>query len=331
MNYRHLGDTGLLVSEIAFGCGNVGGLLIRGEPEERVRAVARAMELGVNYFDTAPSYGDGQSEVNLGRVLRELGAQVYVGTKVRLLGADARDIRGAITRSAEESLRRLGRDSVELIQLHNRIAVERGEATESLTVEDVLGDVVQAFESLREHGKTRYFGITALGETGPLHRVIDTGAFGTAQVCYNLLNPSAGDKVPSGFGAQDFQGTIGHAADEGTGVIAIRVLAAGALSGVEERHPVAAHNVPPIASGRDYLEDVSRARSLSFLVEEGYAADLVEASIRFVLGNDGVSTVLVGYSSIGQLERAVQSAERGPLPAEVLERLPRVWATFGGG
>jgi aryl-alcohol dehydrogenase-like predicted oxidoreductase len=84
MEYRELGRTGLRVSMLGFGCGNVGGLIIRGTSQDRVRAVARAMEAGINYFDTAPSYGNGQSERHLGEVLRELRADVYVGTKARL-------------------------------------------------------------------------------------------------------------------------------------------------------------------------------------------------------------------------------------------------------
>ena len=89
------------VSEIGFGCGNVGGLLIRGTHEEQVRAVARAMELGINYFDTAMSYGNGQSETNLGRVLAELNAPVYVGTKYRLFADDGADIKGGVIRAVE--------------------------------------------------------------------------------------------------------------------------------------------------------------------------------------------------------------------------------------
>src|SRR5438132_1527810 len=68
MDYRTLGRTGLRVGVLGFGCGNVGGLLVRGTPAEQERAVARAVDLGLNYFDTAPLYGDGQSETNLGRV-----------------------------------------------------------------------------------------------------------------------------------------------------------------------------------------------------------------------------------------------------------------------
>jgi len=74
MEYRTLGRTGLKVSALAFGCGDVGGLMVRGEPADRERAVARAVELGINYLDTAPSYGSGQSEKNLGAVLRALRA-----------------------------------------------------------------------------------------------------------------------------------------------------------------------------------------------------------------------------------------------------------------
>src|ERR671919_2321788 len=89
MEYRELGRTGLRVSMLGFGCGNVGGLIIRGAQQDRVRAVARAMEAGINYFDTAPSYGNGQSEQNLGQVLRELKAdEAHVGTKARVSAAE---------------------------------------------------------------------------------------------------------------------------------------------------------------------------------------------------------------------------------------------------
>src|SRR5438094_2480621 len=119
MESRSLGKTGLTVSTLGFGCGNVGGLIIRGTPAERERAVARAIELGINYFDTAPSYGDGQSETNLGAVLKALRARVYVGTKFRLEAANAKHAAGAIGQSLDASLARLGRDGVDLFQLHD--------------------------------------------------------------------------------------------------------------------------------------------------------------------------------------------------------------------
>src|SRR2546430_8713575 len=94
MEYRTLGKTGLRVSALGFGCGNVGGLIIREEPRTRVRAVRRAIEAGINYFDTAYMYGNGKSEQNLGQVLNELKPDVYVGTKVRIRPDEMGDLRG---------------------------------------------------------------------------------------------------------------------------------------------------------------------------------------------------------------------------------------------
>src|SRR3989442_1498916 len=170
MESRSLGKTGLTVSTLGFGCGNVGGLIIRGTPAERERGVARAMELGVNYFDTAPSYGDGESERNLGQVLKALRAQVHVGTKFRLDPRDLADIPGAIARSLDESLRRLGMERVDLFQLHNRIEPARGAG--ALSLGDVLGEVVPTVQKLRQQGKGGFCGITALGETTALLRAI---------------------------------------------------------------------------------------------------------------------------------------------------------------
>src|SRR5579875_3035081 len=88
MQTRILVRTGLQVSVLGFGCGAVGGLMVRGEAAEQERAVARALELGINYFDTAPLYGNGESEKNLGRVLARLRPTLFLGTKVRLTSAE---------------------------------------------------------------------------------------------------------------------------------------------------------------------------------------------------------------------------------------------------
>ncbi len=328
MNYRTLGRTGLSVSEIGFGCGNVGGLMIRGEHADQVKAVARAMEVGINYFDTASQYGAGQSETNLGRVLNELDAQVYVGTKYRLETEDAADIKGGVIRSVDASLARMAREQVDLIQLHNRLSPQRDLAGGTLSVEDVLGEVVEATEMLRAQGKVRFWGLTGVGVTESLHRVVDSGAFYSVQTVYNLLNASAGADVAPDFDMPDYKRLIDRANAAEMGVIVIRVLAAGALSGVAERDPVAVSSVAPIGSGRDYQQDFDRSAGFRFLVDEGYADDLVEASVRFALSNSGVSTVLVGYSNMDHLEQSVRFADKGPLPSEALDRLPQVWSQF---
>ena len=112
------------------------------------------------------------------------------------------------------------------------------------------------------------------------------------------------------------------------GTIAIRVLAAGALSGSMARHRTAAQGVGPIGTSASYAEDVALAQRFSFLVDEGRVDSLIEAAIRFVIGNAAVSTTLVGLSNMAQLEQAIAFANRGPLAAEAVEQLNRVWVNM---
>ena len=115
MEYRRFGNTNLKVSAIGFGCGDIGGLIVRGEVQERTEAIRRALEIGITYFDTAALYGRGQSEINLGAALRQLKADPVLGTKVRLQPEELSNIRSGVVRSVENSLARLGRDHVHLI------------------------------------------------------------------------------------------------------------------------------------------------------------------------------------------------------------------------
>ncbi len=326
MDYRALGKTGLQVSALGFGCGDVGGLIVRGEAAERERAVARALELGVNYFDTASQYGKGQSEIHLGQAWKALKVEAYIGTKVRLTAGDMGNIGDAIARSLDASLQRLQMERVDLFQLHNRIAATRSADAQALSVQDVVETVVPAFQTLQRQGKIRFYGITGLGETEALHALIDTGVLDTSQVCYNLLNPSAGTTLPGGYPAQDFQRLLDHAREQQMGTIVIRALAAGALSGSDARHPVAMPSVSPIASGPDYTTDVQRAQLFRALVEAGAAENVVEAALRFPLGNPAVSTTLLGYSTLAHLESAATYVSRGPLPQAAMDRLPSLWA-----
>jgi len=328
MKYNILGRTGLHVSQLGFGCGSIGGLLVRGDYPTMRQVVGRAIELGINYFDTAPQYGNGQSEVNLGAVIRELRANVLVGTKVRLTAEDMSQIGEAVTRSVEGSLRRLGRGTIDLIQLHNHIGFQRQpeQDPDRVGLHD-LDAVRQAFETLHQQGKVRFWGITGLGASEALHEAVATGRFQTIQVPYNLLNPSAGTSVPRNFSFQDYGQLLEHAAQQEMGVIAIRILAGGALSGTPERHPVASQSVNPIASEPAYIADVARAQRYTFLVEDGVVSNLVEAAVRFAVSKPGVSTALVGYSSRDQLEQAVKYVERGPLSADALEHIRATWSS----
>ncbi|TMK04187.1 MAG: aldo/keto reductase [Alphaproteobacteria bacterium] len=329
MQTRAFGRTGMQLSVLGFGCGAVGGLMVRGDARDQERAVARAIEAGVNYFDTAVQYGNGESEKNLGRVLQRLKPpNVVVGTKVRLPSADFGRIAEAITKSLESSLARLRLDRVDIFHLHNAITESGG--GEALSVRQVLGEVVPAFERLRQQGKTRFLGLTAVGETAALHQVIDARAFDSAQVVYNMLNPSAAIALPPNYPAQDYGRLFDHTKAAGVGVVGIRVLAGGALSGSAERHPIASPPPEPIGSALNYDADVARARRLMPLVEEGFAASLTEAATRFALSHPAMGTILVGMATPQQFEDALAAVRKGPLPAGALERLSALRQAFAG-
>ena len=328
MEKRKLGRTGLDVSLLGFGCGAVGGLMVKGNPAEQERTVARALELGVNYFDTASMYGSGESEKNLGRVWKALKPNAYVGTKVRLPPTERGKIGAAIAASLDASLSRLQMERVDLFQFHN--AIVAASSGGDFAAEAVLEEVVPAFERAQQQGKIRFLGITATGETEALHRVVDARVLDTAQVSYNLLNPSPGSAVPAGFPAQDFGNLLSHTKAADMGVINIRVLAGGALSGSAERHANASPPPDPIGSGSSYNIDLERARRLLPLVREGHAESLVEASLRYVIAHQAVSTVLIGIATIEQFETAARAVEKGPLPKPALDRIAELQRDFVG-
>jgi aryl-alcohol dehydrogenase-like predicted oxidoreductase len=329
MQFRTFGRTGMQLSVLGFGCGAVGGIMVRGDPADQERIIAHAIAAGVNYFDTAVQYGDGESEKNLGRVLRRLKpANVVIGTKVRLQPSEFGRIADAITRSLEGSLARLGLDRIDIFHLHNAIAeTEDGSV---LSVRQVLDDVVPAFERLRQQGKIRFLGMTAVGHTAALQQVIDARAFDSAQVVYNMLNPSAAEELPVDFPAQDYRRLFDHTQAAGVGVVGIRVLAGGALSGSAERHPIASPAPPPIGSAKSYEADLERARRLIPLVKEGFTASLTEAATRFALSHPAVSTILVGMATPQQFEDALAAVQKGPLTRAALDLISELQRTFSG-
>ena len=329
MEMRVFGRTGMQVSVLGFGCGAVGGLMVRGSAADQQRAVARALEVGINYFDTAVQYGMGASETNLGRALAALKpANAIVGTKVRLPAADFGRIEAAVTESLDGSLGRLGLDHVDIFHLHNAITVGGGDDT--LSAAQVLGEVVPAFEKLRAAGKTRFLGITAVGDTEALHQVIDAQAFYSAQVSYNMLNPSAAEPLPAGYPAQDYLRLFDHTVKAGVGVVGIRVLAGGALSGSAARHPIASPPPEPIGSALSYGTDLERARRLAPLVSEGFAGSLPEAATRFAISHPAMGTILVGMATVDEFEAALAAVLKGPLSAAALQRLAALRAGFVG-
>jgi len=251
-----------------------------------------------------------------------------VATKVRLPSAKFSSIADIVATSLEGSLARLRRERVDIFHLHNAITESGG--GEALSVQQVLGEVVPAFERLRQQGKTRFLGLTAVGETDALHQVIDARAFDSAQVVYNVLNPSAATELLANYPAQDYGRLFDHTVAAGVGVVGIRVLAGGALSGSTERHPVASPPPEPIGSAMSYEADVLRARRLMPLVKEGLASSLTEAATRFAFAHPAIGTILVGMATPREFEDALAAVQKGPLPPAALQQLMALRQAFAG-
>ncbi|HYA27927.1 MAG TPA: aldo/keto reductase [Acidobacteriota bacterium] len=325
MQYRAIGHTGLKVSEIGFGCGNNAVLMVKAPYQEQVKVVRRALDAGVNFFDTAFAYGLGKSEENLGRILKNLGTNPVISTKIRLEANALGDIKAATIRAVEAALSRLGRARVDFVQLHTRVTLVRGMGKRfSLSPNDVLGadGVIDGFKVMRERGKVGYFGFSGLGDPRALHELVESGEFHGFQCYYNLLNPSAGHAVPLDFSAQDYGLILDRAAAKGMGAFVIRILAAGALT--SDPSAGGGSSPEPLSPGSDYAVDLERAEKVkAALGVDG--KDLTQAAIRFGLMNDRVSTVLVGFSNPTHVDEAVTCSGLPGLSAEQMGKMRKLW------
>lgn len=340
MIYRKLGRTGLEVSEIAFGTGDNAGLLVSGTEEQQVDAVARALELGVNYFDTSPDYGKGMAEVNLGRALKKLAARPIVATKAEVHAADFGDIEGRIHKTLDESLERLGLRSVAVFMIHNMPRRQHNPGARFLppfTVDDYLGPALRALKRARAQGKIEVFGLSAeLGEAPAVKAILDSGEFGVINVSYNLANPTAAAQAPGIMctddyedhgGVVDYDGILTHAGERGVGAAVIRPLAGGALTsavvtgGVTARHALAGGmftRIPEI-----FAPEARRGRAFAFLERPG--RPLSHAAYAFVLSHPAVSTVIGGFSDRVQFEDLARCSGAPPLTQDELSLVQDVY------
>jgi aryl-alcohol dehydrogenase-like predicted oxidoreductase len=313
MRYSKLGRTGLTVSAVGFGCGSTAALFTDRSADDQYLAAKAAVDGGVNFFDTAYRYAAGKSEEALGATLRRLRPpDVLVATKLRVDRDDFADVGASVRGQVIGSLKRLGREHLDLIQLHNTVSV--GEVTEPeyygpLSVDDLFQrGVVAALEDLRREGLVRAIGFSGIGEPAAVVKILEAGAFDTVQVYVNLLNPSAAMRVPPGFRYIDYARVIDLATARGTGVIAIRVLAGGALSESELRAPGTG------SWGRrawgELVGDHDRAEKLLALRRPG--EDLSQAAIRFTLAQPRIDAALVGFWSATDVAAALAVEAAGP-------------------
>ena len=323
MRKNLLGRSGLLISEIAFGAGVTGGILIKGDEAGAVRALKRALAIGINWIDTAALYGDGASEAAIGRHIHALEPQPYVSTKVRIERDQMHDIPGTIKRSLEQSLKRLNLDSVALFQLHNQLGAAVGDRPQ-LSPAQVLGagGVADTFDRLKEQGLFHATGLTATGETKAILEVIESGRFDCAQVYYNAINPSAGwTRAHKNWRAQDFSGIVAACFRQNMGMLNIRVFAGGPLA-----RPARPQRLAVLTSGTDLDNEMRCAEAVRAALGNAYGSP-PQMALRFVLGNRDFSTRIVGVGDVRDLDDALAAVEAGPLPGEAVDKLERLWAT----
>lgn len=341
MQYRPLGRTGIEVSVVSFGAGPVSALMTsRDKEDQQRRVVQRAIELGINWFDTAATYGDGASEESLGRALSDVSSSgfrvpvsesgnpkpetrnpeppVHVATKVRIPPERTQNLQGYVLQSLEQSLKRLRLPRVTLLQVHNSITARRGDLPTSLSPDDVLGrgGVLSGMLELQGAGLVEHLGMTGLGDPAALTEVLRSNQFATIQAPYNILNPSAGRDMPPEYRESNLGNLFATCQALNVGVFAIRVYAGGALAG----QPPSAHTLTTKFFPLDlYQRDQARAAALADQLPPGMS--LPEVALRFAIAHPGVASALVGFASPEQVEQAVAFADRGPLPAKELERL----------
>jgi len=296
-----LGKTGLEVSRLA-----LGGLFVASlfnERRQAVEAVRHAVRLGINYIDTAPTYGN--SEEVLGEALKGIDEPLILSTKLggRPEPFDPKD-KNCLAASVEESLRLLGRQHIDILMIHE--PDRPGQYDWWTDWRDVNGPVLDLLDDLKARGVIRFTGLGGTTAYEMAH-LIRSGKFDVVLTAFNycLLWREAEIEV------------IPAAREQGMGIIVGSALQQGALARRFDDQIGRAHWLSPPRR--------EQFRALYDLVDE-CGLPLPELAFRFVLSNPDIHTVLMGAGSREEVAQNVASAERGALPEDILERLDEIAA-----
>jgi aryl-alcohol dehydrogenase-like predicted oxidoreductase len=311
VHYRRLGKTGLEVSEVGYGAWGISkSQWLGAEDEESLRALRRAIDLGLNFIDTALAYGAGHSERLVGQVVRERDETVYVATKIppknRIwpapsgLHPDETFPGDYVRECTERSLRNLGLDTIDVQQFHVWHDEWVGQ-----------GDWLEAVEALKKEGKIRFFGVS-INDHQPANavRLIETDVVDTVQVIYNVFDQSPEDEL--------FPICIEH----DVGVIVRVPFDEGALTGriTPETTFEEGDFRNDYFQGDRKREVYDRVRAI--VSELGVSEDEVaEVALRYVLSHPAVSTVIPGMRSVRNVERNMAVADGKGLPEDQARRL----------
>ncbi|WP_212635436.1 aldo/keto reductase [Saccharibacillus brassicae] len=311
MNYRTLGKTGLNVSEIGYGAWGIGNSgWLGAQDDESVKALHRAIDLGLNFIDTALGYGDGHSERLVGQVVRERSETVYVASKIppangqwpARAGVPSSETFTAehVIQSTETSLRNLGLDTLDVQQFH----VWSDEWVSQ-------GDWLDGVQKLKEQGKIRHFGVS-INDYQPANaiKLIESGVVDTVQVIYNIFEQTPEDEL------------LPACLEHNVGVIVRVALDEGGLTG--SITPETQFDEGDFRSRyfqgerkREVYERVQRITQ-----DLGIADDeIAETALRYVLSHPAVSTVIPGMRSVRNVERNMRIGDGHGLPQEQLHKL----------
>jgi aryl-alcohol dehydrogenase-like predicted oxidoreductase len=316
MNYRTLGRTGFHVSEIGYGAWGIGGKQwLGGHDDESVRALHRAMELGVNFIDTALAYGDGHSEKLVGRVIRDARHRMFIATKVppknRLwpakpgIGIDKVFPYEYIVRCTEESLHNLKVETIDLQQLH----VWNPEWFDA-------DEWRRAFEELKTAGKVRAVGIS-INDHQPdsALELVQSGLIDSVQVIYNVFDQSPEKNL------------FPMAQKMNVGVLARVPFDEGSLTGAITENTA----FDPKEFRAFYFRGDRKAevvKHVTALQGDLGSADgsLAEIALRFTITPAAVSSTIPGMRSVRNVERNTEVSNKGALDEKTLAILRRhVW------
>jgi len=317
MKKNKIGRTGLEVSEVVLGGGWVGGLFIDPSYDIMEKALELSIESGINWIDTAEAYSDGQSESNIGNLLESLPTEnpLYISSKASLDPDSSESFASQLDRKLENSLKRLKKDQLDLYQLHNKITEK--ESSHTLTYDQIIKkhSVCDAMEKLKADGRVRNIGITALGDSNSLKEVISTSCFDTAQIYYNLLNPSAKFSEKGLWNDHDFSGLIYECQKHDMGIIGIRIFAAGLLA-TDIRHG----REIPVTEVIDIKEEERRVKKIYDIFGSKYGSK-AQFAIRYGLANENINCIALGLASLQHLKSALDAVEMEGLPEDILKEI----------
>ena len=320
MQQRTLGKTGLEVSVLTLGGGGIGMVWGPTTDDECIETVKAAVASGVNLLDLAPVYGKGKSEEIVGQAWRDLPTKPRIATKVFVMPDERKDLAGAVQRSIEGSLTRLGLSQIDVFQLHNQIEPQEPLAPRRLTLREVVGvgGVLEAMQRLKDTGVVKALGCTGIARHDVVRELFADGRVDTVQLVTNILC-SEGEMGARGDAPyRDHLEMVRLAQATGLGVFGIRPYAAGSLTPAIDRSLPTDHPV---------VRDFALAQQhLGFLATEP-SSPLSVAALRYALSLPGVSTVVTGAKNRTELAEAVAAVTAGPLPLTTMERIATLQRT----